>query len=110
MENGINMPILKQGDLLSWSNKLGETFRVGDIVRTYHKGIHKILRIESRGFDNPLVYSRSIMDANFKPKRGSEKCCDAFYLKRVTEQIILQELEEATLKFKQGIKILKENQ
>ncbi len=72
---------------------------VGDFIRAYHKGIHKVTKIErrfkpiepyigsqcSKDEYSSLVHYVTIIDGNMniKKKPGKEQCCDARFCKLV---------------------------
>jgi hypothetical protein len=86
------------------------TIQVGDIIRTYHKGIFRLTQIEERMVTEqnvkyypgknvgdtwtPLFHYEKILDADLKPTRnkGQTNCCDASYCSRVTRNSLKEEL------------------
>jgi hypothetical protein len=101
-----------------------KTIQVGDIIRTYHKGIHRVTKIESRVVTEanqkyypnqevghnwtPLFHYEKILDADLKPTRnkGQTNCCDASYCSRVTRNSLKEELAAISKTYKEAIAVL----
>lgn len=86
---------------------------VGDIIRAYHKGFHRVTRIERRYCNhnipchrseymssvptdqhvemNSLIYYKVIMHDTFRPAKGGIKCCDSSYCKKYTPELLEEE-------------------
>lgn len=87
--------------------------KVGDIITAYHKGYHRLDRIEKRyitedllRYDvykdkklgdeiSPLFHYTTLLDSNGNPKKKTQ-CCDAAFCRLATESIAdeIVELEE----------------
>lgn len=95
--------------------------KVGDIITAYHKGYHRLDRIERRFLTqeyvnrygvykvnktgdelSPLFHYTQIADSKLNPKKGS-KCCDALFCKLAKTSI-----DEEILSLTEQIEKLKE--
>lgn len=103
---------------------MGHTFKVGDIITSYHKGFWQITKIEKRFITeedkhqfpfweddrfqigdeiSSLIYYTKVANSKGLPAKSSkENCCDAFYCKLASEF-----LSEERLKVKRLEKLIK---
>lgn len=83
-----------------------KTIKVGDIVTAYHKGFHRVLKIENRHnmvvggktyHPSPLVTLELVLDSNGKKARPKETSCDINWCKKIdmneVNKIITYDLE-----------------
>ena len=75
-----------------------KTLQVGDLVRGYYKGIHKILKIEDREDEGaaPLVTTVQMLMEDLRSSRSKTKEYefDISYCKKMTKEVMLAEIEE----------------
>lgn len=76
--------------------------QIGDFIRAYHKGYHRVTAVEPRSrrqhqTDSPLIYYTAVLDSNGKRCAARKYCCDELYCAVVTreraDQIITYNLE-----------------
>jgi hypothetical protein len=95
-----------------YTNKAG-TFRVGQPIRAYHKGIYLLTKIEKRaGGDEPLLYYKKLANDDCVPlttsgiAKGVERECDAAWCKPVTVEDLRKELVTVTKNYEATIKLI----
>jgi hypothetical protein len=87
-------------------------FKVGDIIRAYHKGFHRIVDIEKRSIgkdktDSPLLTYERILDSKMSPAKGRKKNrCDAEWCVKVEREQIVKEMTDQIEHFKRGYELL----
>ncbi len=86
------------------------TFKTGDVVRAYTKGIHVITSLDDTPgrSSNGLVKYRKIMNDNFslcKSKR--EYSCDIAYCRPVSAATLLEEQKEQNKKYDAAIALVR---
>lgn len=89
----------------SWTSKEGVTFKVGDTITTYYKGVHRLTKIEGRAGNTPLFYFERVLDAKLQPKKG-KNCCDAAYCKPFSVADIVADLKKITETYNKAIQLL----
>lgn len=74
----------------------------GDLITSYHKGIHEVTKIESRDGHGDLIYYKKRYREDGTPDNSNkENCCDVAYCKPYLHLI---ETLEKTLKALKEIK------
>ena len=83
--------------------------QVGDIIKAYHAGIHRLTKIEPRFYTKEddkrdwgklgqeytsLIYYDRVLNNHFKKSNRKDLCCDAAYCKKLTAEWVKNELEE----------------
>lgn len=78
-----------------------DTFQPGDLITTYHSGIHQFVRYEERSEGDtertPLVFYKQVYKFCGKSRKSKKEIrCDAAYCRRASEYINnrLKEIEE----------------
>lgn len=81
------------GHVYGWYD---ETIKVGDIIIAYHRGFHRVTKIEDRSkvrskydrSDSPLFHYVMVFDSKGNAKKkGAINSCDAMYCRKATEAI-----------------------
>ena len=62
-----------------------DTIVVGDLIKTYHAGIHRVVSIETRKKEAPLYHYEIIYDLEGKPSKKVKNCCCASYCLKISE-------------------------
>lgn len=65
------------------------TLKVGDIVRAYKPGYHRITKIEEREarYITPLIHYKPLLNGKGGKARNEEDSCDAAYCIKASEPI-----------------------
>jgi hypothetical protein len=89
---------------------------VGDIVTAYHKGYHRITKIERRFYTkgepksdgkkvgdeySPLICYDYILNSEYKPRKGNN-CCDSQFVRKMTKERLHAEWMAAAKKLQEG--------
>ena len=69
------------------------TIKVGDLITAYHKGIWRVITIETRKNNSPLFHYRQVLTQSYKPGKNMVRCCDASYCMKVDDAYI-QKLQD----------------
>lgn len=96
-------------------------FKVGDLITTYHKGIHEVISIKRRFYEretdipsflkgvksigdeyDALIYYKKILNANGVKAKSISQCCDIGFCKPFSS--FIKEKEEELNRFKSILK------
>lgn len=78
-------------------------FKIGDLIITYHSGIHSITNIEIREGLSPLLTYKKVIQENGefpKPHNAKENQCDEGFCILATEYIASEEQRISNIKEK----------
>lgn len=73
-----------------------KTIKVGDLIRAYHKGIHRVIAIDKMSGDNGYAYTyEQLLTANWKPsKKKTVNNCNSAWCQKVTPKSMRLELAD----------------
>ncbi len=97
----------------TFTDKEGQAFTVGKPIRTYHKGIYLLTRIEPRAGYSPLFHYKKVASGDCVPlgtssiAKGVERECDSLWCKPLTADMLREELDAITKNYEATIKIIK---
>jgi hypothetical protein len=69
--------------------------KVGDIVRGYQKGIHKVTAITPGCGSGKCFHLSRVLDSNYNKGKGTSTC-DGAYIQLLTKEQVLAEVESFT--------------
>ncbi len=78
--------------------KLPFDLKVGDYCFAYTKGVHRVVNIlfpaEGKA-STALVTLESVLDSNYKPRKGSKSNCDVAWCKKINKDDLLEQINNS---------------
>lgn len=96
-----------------YTNQAGVTFRVGDAITAYHKGIFLLVKIQNRTGYSPLFCYKRIATKDGVPSTlksisvAVEYECDSEYCSLVTEESLRKQLSQIQKNYEATIELLR---
>lgn len=91
----------------SYTTPDGRFLKVGDIIRSYHKGLFILTKITGRKKpDAPLAEFKKILNSRMEPSNGKIEQCDIGYCVPVSAQNIKDELKNIIETYEKAIDII----
>lgn len=108
-------------------SEFDKDIKIGDLIYSYHKGVHRVVGVERRFVTKdlarryPSTYKKvgdefaslvsyeTVLDSNYKPVGKSlVKSCDVSYCKKLNKQLVMSELNQITDRYHNLLEMLLE--
>jgi len=61
--------------------------KIGDYITTYHKGIHKLDKIEDQGYNHYIFHYTRVLDSDFEPSRKYRSKCSSYHCRLAPREL-----------------------